>query len=94
MPRSGYDMTSMLRAGQKPRPAESGAKGLEDEEEQKKKKKKQVTTKAGDGPDKDKNKNDNDNNDNDNNGPAPLQKKERTIDDVRVRPGTGWTFWL
>lgn len=90
MPRSGYDMTSMLRAGQKPRPAGSGAEGVEGEEEQMKK---QVTTKAGDGSDENKN-NDNNDNDNNNNGPAPLQKKERTVDDVRVHPGTGWTFWL
>lgn len=92
MPRSGYDMTSMLRAGQKPRPAGLGAKGVEGEEEQKKKK--QITTKAGDGPDKNENENDDNDNDNNNDGPAPLQKKERTVDDVRVRPGTGWTFWL
>ncbi|ROW02535.1 hypothetical protein VMCG_06131 [Cytospora schulzeri] len=79
MGRSGYDTTNM-GAGNKARPA---AKGVE------KKQKQEVKKKGDDIP------NDDDNNQNGKtNGPAPLEKKERTIDDVRFLPGSGWTFWL
>lgn len=87
MPRSGYDLTNMRRGGEKVRAA-----GVQERGEAVKEKGKGERGKGGDG-----NGNGNGGNNNNNNnttngdvvGPAPLERKERNIDDVRIPP-----LWL